>query len=68
MRYLVLILMLSACSTYPRIQWPADAKPAATPPLLPQAALVAEPGATDSGPALVARAAVLRDWAASVAR
>lgn len=67
MRYLALILMFSACSAYPKIQWPAGEAPVATPPLLPQSELLGGVPGRDSGPALAARAAVLRGWAASVA-
>lgn len=63
MRYLILALMLSACTAHPKVDWPAGAGAVAAPKLLPQAALVAGPTATDPGPALAGRAGTLRNWA-----
>ena len=63
MRYVILALLLSACTAYPKIDWPAGSGAVPAPQLLPQAALVAGPTATDPGPALAGRAGALRNWA-----
>jgi hypothetical protein len=67
MRYVLIALLLSACSAYPKIDWPAGPAAGAAPALLPQSEIVGTGGATDPGGALVSRAAALRGWAASVA-
>ena len=60
MRYIMIALLLSACSPYPKIDWPAAAAVKAHPTLLPQAALTSGPAATDPGQELVTRADSLR--------
>ncbi|MBI1170609.1 hypothetical protein GC209_04345 [bacterium] len=68
MRPMILVLMLSACSAYPHVDWPAGAPTAPRPALVPQAEVLGSgPVAQDRGPPLVARAAALRAWAGSVA-
>ena len=59
MRYII-SLLLSACSAYPKIDWPAAASAKLHPTLLPQAALASGPVATDPGADLLARADSLR--------
>jgi hypothetical protein len=72
MRLILIALMLSACSAYPRIDWPAGGSGGpsggAAPALLPQSEFAPQPAGADTGAALGARAAALRGWAASVAR
>lgn len=64
MRHVILaLLLLSACTAYPKLDWPAGSGAVPAPKLLPQAALVAGPTATDPGPALAGRAGALRNWA-----
>lgn len=60
MRHIILALLLSACTSYPKIDWPAGAAFKANPTLLPQADLLSGPVAADPGPALVSRANALR--------
>ena len=66
MRMIALALLLSACSDYPRIDWPAGAQPLTPPRLLPQAEFMTAPAATDPGASLVSRADALRAWAATL--
>ena len=66
MRFMILALMLSACSAYPVIDWPAGAKTAAAPALLPQSEIVRAGVISDPANALVARATGLRGWAAGL--
>lgn len=66
MRYIALALLLSACTAYPRIDWPTGVQPTKAPHLLPQAELLAGTTAPDTAPDLVSRAAALRAWAASL--
>ncbi|MGV8985252.1 MAG: hypothetical protein ACOH2H_03080 [Cypionkella sp.] len=68
MRFLILSLFLTGCSAYPRLDWPAGVATAPAPPLVPQSQVLTGTVAKDTGPAVVARAAALRSWAASVAR
>ena len=68
MRMILIALMLSACSAYPKIDWPAGPRAGAAPVLLPQSEIGGTSGDADPGGALVARAAALRGWAGSVAR
>lgn len=65
MRYVILALMLSACTAHPKIDWPAGSGTVPAPRLLPQSELLPAPAATDPGPALAGRAGGLRNWAAS---
>jgi hypothetical protein len=69
---ILIALMLSACSAYPKIDWPAGPAAGAAPALLPQSEILGATGAmgvaSDPSGVLVARAAALRGWAGSVAR
>ncbi len=68
MRMILIALMLTACSAYPRIDWPAGPQAGASPALLPQSEILGAGGAADPGSILVARAAALRDWAEPITR
>ena len=65
MRYVILAAVLSACSTYPVVQWPQGG--GVTPALLPQAEIMGVK-APNTVPSVNGRAAELQDWAGSVAR
>lgn len=65
MRFLILALLLSACAAYPKIDWPSGPAGVATPALLPQADFAAPVTGADPGPALLARARVLRGASAA---
>jgi hypothetical protein len=60
MRLILIALILSACSTYPAIDWPDTAGAGVTPALLSQAELAGPVAGADPGPALAGRAAALR--------
>ncbi|MCW1917539.1 hypothetical protein NX862_02110 [Rhodobacter sp. KR11] len=62
MRHLLILMLLAGCTERPIVGWPPGALPA-TPDLLPLDAVGAVPG-TDPGPAVAARGAALRAWAA----
>lgn len=68
MRVILIALMLSACSAYPKIDWPVGPSAGAAPALVPQSEIAGVTVAADQGGALSARTAALRAWAASVAR
>lgn len=68
MRLMILVLMMSACSAYPHVDWPDGVPDNPPPTLVPQLQVLGGPVAQDRGPALVVRANALRVWANDVAR
>jgi hypothetical protein len=67
MRALILVLLLAACTAFPKVDWPAGTPDTPAPALVPQGEVLGGPVAQDRGPALVARADALRAWASAIA-